>query len=246
MINPDAEINRLRSSLNQRGWLPTEVDEICDLASNDINEIILDIVSSSVAEATDYALDIGAEEFVEDLDVIEVGGGFMISTRSGKTDYSTPARKMLPDLVKGGEVSEDGDRYKVIPVGSKSTTRMPKDIFDTLQQRDSVLQEARAALNQQSLDNRSERAGKMASHWKTVISRKLEERVAANKPQRVATIGKPSFKTASEKQDANTQWVIPAKEMDMTGYLMDMNKRIQDSIYSSVMLIVENYEREFA
>jgi hypothetical protein len=246
MINPDAEVNRLRSYLSQRSWMPSEIDEICDLASNDINEIILDIVSNAVAEATDYAIELGAEDFVEDLDVLEIGGGFMIGTRSGKTDYSTPEIKMLPDLVKNGDISEDGNRYKVIPIGKESTARQPRDIFSVLRSRDSMLQEARRNLNQQALDKRSARAQQMAGHWRDIVARKMQERVAVVKPKETTTIKKPEFKTASEKQDPETQWVIPAKEMDMTGFLMDINKRIQDSIYSSVMYIVDSYEKEFA
>jgi hypothetical protein len=247
MINPDAEVNRLRSYLSQRDWYQTEIDEICDLCHNDINEIMLDIISNAVAEATDYAIELGAEEFIEDLDVVEIGGGYMIGTRSGKTDYSVPERKMLPDLVKNGEVSEDGDRYKVIPVGKDSGTHQPRDIFSVLQQRDRVLQDARKTLNQQSLDNRSERAQRIAGQWRCIIAEKMKQ-VADAKPKTIESpINKRvDFRTASEKQDPDTTWVIPAKEMDMTGYLMDMNKRIQDNIYQSVMFIVESYEKEFA
>ena len=245
MINPDAEISRLRSYLDQRDWMPAEIDDILDLASNDINEIILDIVSNAVAEATDYALDLGAEEFIEDMDVIEVGGGFMISTLSGKTDFSIPERKMLNDLLKNAKVSKDGNRYKVIPVGGTESSQQPRDIFTVMRNRDSMLQEARATLNNESLDRRSARAQTMASHFRNIISSKLKERVIPRDRQ-VETRVKPNFRTASDKQDENTQWVIPAKEMDMTGYLMDMNKRIQESIYSSVMFIVESYEKEFA
>ncbi len=244
MINPDAEVNRLRSFLSQRDWYQTEIDEICELCHNDINEIILDIISNAVAEASDYAIELGAEEFLEDLDVSEIGGGYMIGTKSGKTDYSIPERQMLPDLVKNGEVSEDGDRYKVIPVGGRSETTQPRDIFSVLRQRDQVLKEARRTINQQSLDNRSERAQRIAGQWRGILSEKMKQ-VAQSKPKIESPIKKPEFKTASEKQDPNTAWVIPAKEMDMTGYLMDINKRIQESIYQSVMFIVESYEKEF-
>lgn len=246
MINPDAEINRLRSYLGQKNWMPSEIEEILDLASRDMNEILLDIISNAVAEATDYAVDIGAEEFVEDLDVIETGGSFMISTRSGKTDYSIPERKMLNDLVKNGKTAADGSKYKVIPVGKEDTTRQPRDIFTMLRQKESILQEARRSLNEQALDKRSVRAQHMAGHFRNVISRKLEERVASVQPKKVTTTKQVEFRTASSNQDPNTSWVIPAKELDLTGYLMDMNKRVQDSIYSSVMLIVESYEKEFS
>ena len=74
------------------------------------------------------------------------------------------------------------------------------------------------------------------------------QQVAQSRPRSEiqSPIKKPEFRTASEKQDPDTTWVIPAKEMDMTGYLMDMNKRIQENIYQSVAFIVESYEKEFA
>lgn len=245
MINTDAEINRLRSYLSQRGWMPNEIDEICDLAARDVNEVILDVISNAVAQATDYAIDLGAEEFLEDLDVVEIGGGYMIGTISGKTDYSIPERKMLPDLVKGGKTAEDGSKYRVIPVGNTKTIQQPRDIFTHLRQRASILEEARRTLNQQSLDNRSARAQKIAGEWRNIISRKMNERLASVKPKENTIVKQPEFRTASENQDENTQWVIPAKEMDMTGYLMDLNKRIQESIYSATMYIVDSYEKEF-
>jgi len=246
MINPDAELNRLRSYLGSRNWVPNEVEDIVQLATRDVNEIMLDIISNAVAEVTDYAADLGAEEFIEEMDVVEIGGGFMISTLSGRSDYSIPERRMMSDLLKGAKIAEDGSRYKVIPIGKTSTTKQPRDIFSVMQQRDSVLQEARQSLNQQALDHRSARAQTMASHFKDIINRKLQERVRLSKPSTSSAKEQPIFRTVSDKQDESTQWVIPAKEMDMTGYLMDMNKKIQDSIYSSVLFIVESYEKEFA
>lgn len=266
MINPDAEINRLRSFLGQRGWMQSEIDEICDLAANDINEVILDIVSNAIAEITDYAIDIGAEEFIEDIDIIDTGSGYMISTISGKTDYSIREMRMLPDLVKNGEVSADGDRYRVIPIGGRSSGnrddsaresistvehnkfegRQARDIFAILQQKDSVLQQARRNINQNALNNRSERAQKLANHWKDIIKNKAQQRAISVQSKRAERAANPEFRTASEKQDPQTQWVIPAKEMDMTGYIMDTNKRIQDDIYESVTLVISSYEKEFA
>ena len=67
MVNPDAELHRLRYTLSNSGWSIGEIDQIVDEASRDVNELILDIVSNAVAQATDYAQDIGAEEFMCDL-----------------------------------------------------------------------------------------------------------------------------------------------------------------------------------
>lgn len=244
MINPDIEIANLRHFLNGRGWLPQEIEDILDLASRDMNEIILDVVSNAVAEATEYAEELGATDFIEDLDVVEIGGGWMITTHSGRTDFSVPERKMLPDLIKDGKVSKDGDRYKVIPVGSKKEISQPKDLFSTMRQQQVEQREARASLLDKSTDHRSARAQQMASHFRTMVDRRLSDQHVGRKI--TVPTGNVEFKTASEKQDVNTQWVAPAIERDMTGFLMDMNKRIDDTIDSSIRFIAESYEKEFA
>jgi hypothetical protein len=244
MINPDAEIARLRNYLMNRNWLSHEADEICDLASRDINEIILDIISNAVAEATEHAEELGATEFIEDINVVEIGGGFIITTHSGKTDFSQPERQMLHDLTKNGEISEDGHKYKVIPVGtSKREISRPTSIFEQLQQSQREQAEARASLLENNMDNRSARAQHMASHFRSIISKRLND-IHGARSQR--TSEKPEFRTASTKQDPAVSWVIPAKEMDMTGFLMDMNKRIEDTISDSIILIIDSYEKEFA
>lgn len=246
MINADAEISRLRTYLLDRGWYDTEIEDICDLASRDINEVILEVVSNAVAEATEHAEELGAEEFIEEMDVVEVGNSFMITTLSGKTDFSIPERKMLPDLVKNGEISEDGNRYKVIPVGKKKEISRPMNIFSDLQQKQQAQQEARRSLLESNMDMRSARAQHMAGHFKQVISRRLNDIHS----RRISKVEEKSddiqFRTASEKQDPNTQWVIPAVKMDMTGYLMDMNRRIDDTIRDSVIYIIDSYKEEFS
>ena len=174
MINPDAEIAKLRYYLDDRGWLPQEIEEVLDLASRDINETILDVISNAVAETTDYALDMGAEEFVEDITVVEIGTGFMITTQSGQTNYSTPERQMLHDLTKNGKVSEDGHRYKVIPVGGKRSINRPTNIFGQMQEQQREQQDARASLLESNMDKRTAKAQHMAGHFRSIISSRLE------------------------------------------------------------------------
>lgn len=250
MLNPDAELNRLRWSLSNKDWLPNEVDEIVDQASTDVNNAILDVVSNAVAEATDYAIEIGADDFVEDIDVVDVGGGFQIVTKSGKTDYTKPARQMLPDLLKNAKVAEDGSRYKVIPVGARNKSVTPqKDIFSAMRATMEAQREARANLLQNNLDQRSARAQAMAKEFRNIVDQRLQM-LHQRRSQRTDTgthnTGKVDFATASSKQDPTTQWVIPEEKMDMTGYIMDMNKRIEESIYESVSFIIQSYEQEFA
>lgn len=245
-MNPDFELMRLKNYLSSKNWAPAEIDSIMDVAARDINEVILDIIAETVAEATDYAASIGAEEFIEELDVAEVGGSFMILTRSGKTDFSIPELKMLPHLLKNAKEGENG-KYKVIPVGSKKTSYRNRDIFSVLRQRDSMIKEARASLIESNLDKRSARAQQMASTWRTTMATRIQERLSMIKREAVVEPSQQvEFRTASEKQDPETSWVIPARDMDMTGYLMDLNKSMQDLMSRACTQIVEASEREFA
>jgi hypothetical protein len=246
MVNADAELNSLRMYLlDGRGWTPQEVEQICDLASRDMNEVMLDVVSNAVAEATDYAIEIGADEFVEDMDVISVGGTFMITTLSGSADYSTPEKQMLPHLLKNAERSPTtGNRYKVIPVGSTNTTSIPKSSFGVAQERQKRLREARDVLAQNTQDKRSARADAMVNKFREVMHRNLA--VKQEKQEAVHSNSDVTFRTATDKQNPSTDWVIPAKEMNLTGYLMELNKRVQDSIEQSVLYIVNSYKEEYA
>ena len=130
MINPDAEVDRLRHTLMQEGYDLADADLICDAASDDINELMLDIAANAITEATEYAAQIGAEDFIDDIDVIPSGGIFIVTTRSKRTDYSEPERKMLLDLIKNGENAADGSKYKVIPITKTEKLNIPANMFE--------------------------------------------------------------------------------------------------------------------
>ena len=245
MINPDAELNRLRWRLQDAGWDYREIDDIVDDASNDINELILDIVSNGVAEATDYAQDIGAEEFIEEMDIEEAHGFFRIGTISGKLDYSTPKRQMLQDLLQGAEENpETGIKSKVIPVGSSSKSKVPGDIFSVMQERQARIDEARATLISNNLDKRSARANVMASRFRDILKQNL---VSKRRDQEVRVPTKDiEFRTVSSEQDPETQWVYPAKELDLTGYIMDLNQRMADTMMDVVPRLIDAYVEEYS
>lgn len=244
MVNPDAEINRLRSLLMSRRADFSTIDAICDAASKDINEVILDIVSNGMAEAVEYAVELGAEDFIEDMDIVNVGGSYQVITRSGKTDFSTPPMPMLPHLLKNAKVAKDGSRYRVIPVGGESSGKktMGRSIFEDQRALQGKIQVARETLRESLNANSNQRSGEMID--------KFRDMVRGNMPTRQSFYNRshsrranPEFRTASSKQDPNTQWVTPAKELDMTGFLMNLNTKIQQDIVSSVMTIVNEYEK---
>lgn len=244
MVGADLEINRLRWALSNSGWESHELDEICDLAQNDINSAIIDIVTDAVAQVTEYATELGAEEFINEMTVLETGNSYVIASLSGTTDYSTPEVKMLPSLLKNAEVAKDGTRYKVIPIPKRDgTPKIATSFFDLAKERQSDINDARTALKQRSQD-RSERATAMADQFRQSLGRSLGEK-KNNKQQQQSAAG-VEFRTATDKQDANTQWVLPEKDLDMTQYLMGINDQIGSAIDASVGDIIAHYEQEYA
>lgn len=243
MSSPDSELYRLRNNLYSSGWEAGEIDQILDQASKDVNELILDVVENAVAEAIDYAQDLGAEEFIAEMDIQESGGYFQIWTISGKTDYSEPVRQMLPDLLKNGSQNPNtGNINKVIPIGGKDQ-KILGDIFSVMQDRQKKLQEARESLVENNLDKRSARASHMASSFRSILQRNLAARQKITKVREVTS--PTEFRTASSKQDPSESWVYPAKEMDMTGFLMDLNSRIANTLESAISQLISSYIEEY-
>lgn len=240
MLNPDLEINRLRWTLSNRGWEALELDQICDQAAADINNLILDVVSSATAEAVSYAEAIGATEFIDDLDIVESGNIFQIRTRSGRTDFTRERKEMLPHLLKNGETAADGSRYKVIPIHEKQKFDIGSSMFETMKKLDASQQAARAALVDNARNNRSARATQMADQFRQSMRQTM-----VSKNKKVDDGPVTGFVTASSKQNPETQWVIPEKDADMTQFLSDLNNRISDSIEQSLILILKSYEEEY-
>lgn len=49
------------------------------------------------------------------------------------------------------------------------------------------------------------------------------------------------FRTATSKQDANTQWVRKSQEKDFTGEVADINNDLRSSLDDRIRVIIENY-----
>lgn len=243
-MNLDLELDKLRYELRSHDWLDTEIDSICDMASDDFNEIILDVVSNAVAEAVDFATDLGAEEFVDEVQVTpDANGFFRISTHSGRTDFSRERQQMLPHLLKNAETSETGHRYKVIPVTQKQENKVELSMFSVLQARQNAIDSARAALRDKMGGSRSARANTMADAFRQsmhgqLATKRRELKVSTPKSE-------VTFRTASDKQNPATSWVIPEKDMDMTSYLTELNQRIAETITDSVKIILDSYRAQY-
>lgn len=222
------KINMLRQHLRSIGLDATETEGLCDEARKEIGEQMKSIVSSAVVEAENEGSAIGADEFLSQIRLDVDSGYIQISTDSGQLDFSLPPTPMLPWMLKNAKVAKDGSRYKVIPVG-QSTGSKPKpaakDIMSGL-----------GALNS-SESNLDSMAEAMAQAFTGGASKKMADRQAP------PSAGKPEFRIASDKQDAARQWVAPAKDLDMSGMVMQLNNRMREEVDRVCDEIIERYVR---
>lgn len=80
--------------------------------------------------------------------------------------------------------------------------------------------------------------------WKQIDA----ERAEASRAQRDRVTPKNSkgkFRTATSKQNANTQWVQPAKEKDFTEAVDSINKELSSSLEDVIRGIIQDYEENF-
>jgi hypothetical protein len=230
------EVERLRFSLSRSQLPNNDIQNICDAATKDINEVLLDIVSNAVNEAIDYALEIEANDFIDDVQVLpDADGLYRISTHSGILDYSKDSQQMLPKLLQNAKTSKDGHKYKVIPIPKKEI-KVEHSMFSVLQARQDAVDTARAALREQATNRKLGIAEALRTN--------LSQQVAAAHTSRGSSkgsIGGVEFKTVSDKQDASKSWVIPEKSADMTDYIDGLNRRMADTARSAIEELLESY-----
>lgn len=240
MINVDSELDRLRNDLLWKGLDIRDVDHVVNLARQDIYDVIDDIVDNAMLETAQIGEAMGADDFVEQLQVIRESGTYHIKTISGKTDFSEPPFPMLPKLLKNAKTAKDGSRYKQIPIPDRTREAPATSIFDM---RVRANQERKEEVQRRKMER--DNARKSGSFRGTTPITGLSRAKAylnnrASKTTKIAS-GAVTFKTATSKQDPNTQWVRPGKKMDMTGVLMDINYRIDQDIESATLNIINQY-----
>jgi len=235
------EVERLRLALSRENTNFTEVQHICDAATGEINEALLSIVSNAVTQALDHALSIGADAFVDDIQILPNADGLhQISTHSGVMDYSRDSKEMLPALLKNAKVSKDGHRYKVIPI-QKKDARVEHSMFSMMQSQQDSMDDARVALREQA----GNRKLSITAALRDDLSKQaMAARTIASTPRTKS--GEVEFRTASDRQDSSSAWVIPNKEMDMTEFVQELNQSISDSAHNTIASIVDSYYSSYA
>jgi hypothetical protein len=233
MLNVDSEISQLKSKLTMAGYPNELVNEMAEEASSLINKMIDDSVSEAYNAAAEMGYVSGLDEFVKELRVMKMGNSFKIWTESGSTDFSDPPFPMLPKLLKNANIAKDGTKFKVIPIRDRGAMVMTSD---------QVTREMNA--ERQSIskarENKPYAQGDRPANFLEMYS--TQKARVDRKRQFEKQTGAVSFRTASSKQDANTQWVHPAKQADMAGVLNDINRDLEKQIDEIVSFVVSRYE----
>jgi hypothetical protein len=141
--------------------------------------------------------------------------GMQITTESFNTSFSEPPKPMLPYLLQGAKPLKDGSGVYKV-IPVGSPSRSPKPSI----------------------------ASNIYDAWKYENARRVE--AARQNFENIAPRGsKAEFRTATSKQDANTQWVIPSKEKDFTEDLSQINEDFQDQLSDKIRDIIREYEESF-
>lgn len=83
--------------------------------------------------------------------------------------------------------------------------------------------------------------GNIFDAQKAIMAQRYEDSLKQYKA--IAPSGsKVNFRTATSKQDRNTQWVIPAKDKDFTEDLKVINDNLGESIKDTIENIIRSYE----
>ena len=236
-MSASLEIQKLRLSLRQNGDMDfSTIDSICDEATEAINNTVVSIVSEAVSEAIDYALSIGAKEFIDDIQVLPNSSGiYQISTHSGILDYSKDSVQNLPNLLQNAKVSESGHRYKVIPIQQKDS-KVERSMFSMLQAQQDNIDEARNAIRKQA----GHRKANLTEQLNDSLSRQITgAKATANIP--TTRSGPIEFRTATDRQDSSSAWVIPRKEMNMEMYIQDLNRKLLTHTEHVIIRITDEY-----
>lgn len=251
MINVDLELNRLRRSLEVRGFDFEEQEYLVSQAQEDINNSIDNIIARAVEQATVLGIEMDAPDFVSQLEIQEFGGRIQLGTTSGTADFSLPPYPNLNNLLKNPKVAKDGTRYKIIPVGKKSDRSRNKgnftDLYDVQQQINQEMQENRAIRKEQLADARRATFTGQSANILSGLNRAREflrnRNAMEEKAEAETTTSEPEFRTATSNQDPTTDWVLPAVDKDLGPALAEINRQIENDINSSITYIISEYER---
>lgn len=243
MLDPNAEISRLRQRLRFKGLSDSVVDSICDEAAAEISATTADLLADAMNDAVNAGGDAMSVDFIDELRAAKFGSSYQITTDSGNTDFSQAPFPMLPRLLKNAKVAKDGSLYKVIPIKQKNTGEKASGVAKTTEAAMQNINNARKQAKEEKVnENRGYASQNAMKGMDTVAAMQQVSKTRSSKYNDKDTEVTVNFRTASSKQDPNTQWVNPGKKADMSGALNNINANLQDSIDRAIDEIIRRLE----
>lgn len=241
MLDANAEIARLRQRLRFKNLSEKAIDEICDEAAAEISVTTGNLLADAMNEAVNAGGDAMSVDFIDQIRAVRLGPSYQITTDSGKTDFSEAPFPMLPSLLKNAKVAKDGSLYKVIPIKQKVSQSDSRTAKTTTNAMENINNARRAAKDARDNTARTHASPDAMKGMDTVAAMQQMNK------QRTAAKEKPSepvinFRTASSKQDPNTQWVHPGRKVDMSRQLGEINNNLQDAIDRAIDEIIRRFE----
>lgn len=193
------------------------------------DEMIEEIVSKAEREITfalreqlDNAMDLAVQSGVQkdSADFINElrprPDAFMIDTESGSTDFTEPPYPMLDRLLaRGAKPMKDGSGVYKIIPVGGQSGTQKKPIHTNIF-------DAQKAIS-------AERYEAAVSQYNKVAPKN----------------SKVNFRTATSKQNRQTQWVMPEKPKDFTEDLAEINSMLSTSHDDIILNIIKSYEEGF-
>ena len=141
---------------------------------------------------------------------------FIIETESGSTDFSEPPLPMLDKLLaKGAKPMKDGSGVYKV-IPVGGQSNNPKPPIHT------NIFDAQKAISAERYEN-------AVSQYNKVAPKK----------------SKVNFRTATSKQNRQTQWVLPEKVKDFTEDLAEINNMLSEDYDNVILDIIRSYEEGF-
>ncbi|MEM4726595.1 MAG: hypothetical protein QXG63_06620 [Nitrososphaerales archaeon] len=179
-------------------------------------------IASALKEEMDNALELAVQSGVQKDSPEFINelrprpDAFILETESGITDFSEPPFPMLDRLLaNGAKPMKDGSGVYKVIPVGAPSSKPKTPIYANI------------------FDTQ-----------KAISAQRYEESVA--RYNKIAPKGsKVNFRTATSKQDRNTQWVLPEKEKNFTEDLQEINQMLQQSHEDIVRRVIRSYEENF-
>jgi hypothetical protein len=168
--------------------------------------------------AMDLAIQSGVQKDSADFinDLRPRPDAFILETASGSTDFTEPPLPMLDKLLaKGAKPLKDGSGVYKVIPVGKPSERSKTPIFTNIF-------DAQKSIS--------------AERYETAIA---QYNKIAPKDSKI------NFRTATSKQNRNTQWVLPEKPKDFTEDLAEINSMLSNEYDDIVLGIIRSYEEGF-